>query len=242
MKMPALSPYGRALRDYHAGAVDAVITVHSDLGEHEEMSVSIFFREGEGLFPFERVALDLCRGTVLDLGAGVGVHALALQDRGLEVQAIEIVPEAVEIMRARGVRQVIEGDGREYAGEPVDTIIMLMNGVGPLGTLAGLDAFLKRAAAFLRPGGQILLDSGAVERRTEDAEAPSIAWPEAPSAYPGEAWVRLEYQGELGDPFRELYADGKTLTAHARRAGWNTETVFQSEGGSYVARLTRGTP
>lgn len=103
----ALAPYGRALRDYHAGAQDAVLIVHSDLGEHDEMPVGL----------------------------------------------------------------------------------------------------------------------------------PEISWPSRSSDYPGEAWIRLEYRGDLGPPFRELYVDRGTLTERATGAGWKTEIVFEGDAGGYVARL-----
>jgi 2-polyprenyl-3-methyl-5-hydroxy-6-metoxy-1,4-benzoquinol methylase len=86
-----------------AGDQAATLVVHSSLGESDDLPVQIFFR-GEGdLFSFEEAALELCRGRVLDAGAGTGVHALELQKRGFEVRAIDVLPEAVAIMRGRGV-------------------------------------------------------------------------------------------------------------------------------------------
>ena len=75
-------PHARALRDFFEGDRDASIIVHSSLGEHEELPVAVFFRAPEGFFSFERAAMPLCRGRVLDVGAGTGVHTLYLQDQG----------------------------------------------------------------------------------------------------------------------------------------------------------------
>lgn len=44
-------------------------------------------------------------GALLDVGAGAGLHSLALQHRGIEIMAIDIAPECVAIMRERGVRK-----------------------------------------------------------------------------------------------------------------------------------------
>lgn len=127
-KETALHLHGRALRDFADGDPSTTIVVHSDLGEHDEMPISFFFRDPANFLPGEQEMLNLCTGTVLDLGAGTGVDTLALQERGLTVTAVEVVPAAVEIMRERGVQNPVCADMFEFETEPVDTILMIMNG------------------------------------------------------------------------------------------------------------------
>ncbi len=231
-------PHGAALRDYFLGKSDAKLRLHSSAGEHEEIPVSVFFRGPDDFFPFERVALPLCRGRVLDVGAGTGVHSLYLQTLGLEVCAIDVLPQAVEIMRARGVHDVRLADVRELSGGRFDTILMMMNGIGVLETLSGLDRFLRTATRLLNPGGQILLDSGPANVVGEAHQAAEVVDTEI-TGYPGEAWISLEYLGVVAPPFRELYADAETLTERAEAAGWACEILHRDELGSYVARLAR---
>lgn len=235
-------PHERALRDYYFGQRhDATEVLHSDLGEHDALPLSIFFREPEGFYPFERVALDACRGTVLDVGASTGVHSLVLQERGFEVVALEILGAGVEIMQARGVRSVVHGDVRTAVLPRVDTVLMMMNGIGFSGTLRGLDAFFRRARELIQPGGQILFDSGDAQPRTPPPDAPQIDWPDRAGGYVGEAWICLEYDGRRGALFRELYVGWETMARHAEAGGWHPEPLYQGEGG-YVARLTRDDP
>lgn len=236
-KETALDPYGQALRDFADGDPSTTIVVHSDLGEHDELPISFFFRDPANFFPGEQEMLDLCTGTVLDLGAGTGVDTLALQERGLAVTALEVVPAAVEIMRERGVQNPVCADMFEFETEPVDTILMMMNGIGPVGTLKGLDRFLARTSRFLRSGGQILVDSGAAQPQEETADSPHVEFPPRDGDYPGEAWIRLEYGGAIGAPFRELYVDFDTLSDRANQAGWKSEIV-RGERDEYSARLT----
>ncbi|UCC83410.1 MAG: class I SAM-dependent methyltransferase [Gemmatimonadota bacterium] len=232
-------PHGRALRDFFDGDRDATIVVHSSLGEHEELPVAVFFRAPEDFFPFERAALPLCRGRVLDIGAGTGVHALYLQDRGLEVVAIDVLPEAVEIMRSAGVRDARVADVWEFSDEPFDTILMMMNGIGILGTLAGLDRFLREAPRLLKSDGQIVLDSGPARVVGEPEDAAVEVAIAGDETHHGEAWITLEYKGQRGPPFRELYADSETLTRHAAAAGFESEVVCRDDLGGFVARLWR---
>ena len=63
----------------------------------------------------ERRALRWARGRVLDAGLGAGRAALELQRRGRSVVGIDVSPGAVEVARARGVRDV-----RLLAFEEVD--------------------------------------------------------------------------------------------------------------------------
>ncbi len=231
-------PHGAALRDYFRGRTDAKLMLRTSLGEHEEIPVSVFFREPDDFFPFERVALAFCRGRVLDVGAGTGVHSLYLQGLGLEVCAIDVMPEAVEIMKARGVHDVRLADVREFSDGRFDTILMMMNGIGILETLPGLDRFLRAAPRLLNPGGQILLDSGPANVAGDAHDAAEVVDTDR-RGYPGEAWITLEYRGEEAPPFQELYADAETLTGHAVATGWECEIIHRDEYGAYVARLTR---
>lgn len=238
MKAQALRPYGHALRDYFAGDKSAAINMQTSLGEYDALPISIFFRERNHFLPFEGVALDHCRGRVLDVGAGTGVHALELQREGFEVTAIDILPEAIEIMKKRGVKDARLSEMFEFDnGDRFDTILMLMNGTGPLGTLDGLDSFLERAPRLLNHGGRVILDSSEVELQDLPHHAPRPEWPSEPSVYVGESWIRLEYRGDQGDPFRELYIDHSTLEGHAERAGWRCDIIFLDEHGAFTAIL-----
>ena len=89
-----------------------MMITHSSLGECDELPVAVFFREPDDFFPFERMALELCRGRVLDAGAGTGVHTGALQKRGVGVRAGGVLPGGVGIMLERGGRDAPRGIGR----------------------------------------------------------------------------------------------------------------------------------
>ncbi len=69
----------------------------------------VFFRKEEAFEEWESIALRQCGPRVLDIGAGAGAHALVLQGRGHEVTALDLIPEAVRIMRERGVEDAREG-------------------------------------------------------------------------------------------------------------------------------------
>ncbi len=238
------SPHGRALLDFFHGNHAAQVIVHEEGGETEVVPIRVFFRGPSEFSALEEAAVDLCQGRVLDAGAGTGCHALVLQELGLSVCAIDIAPEAVEIMRRRGVRDARCADLFRFEGGPFDTILMMMNGIGIVGTLAGLDALFRDVPRLLAPGGQLLVDS--YDPRPEAAGeegSPGTGSPgaerEASGQYLGEMRFQLEYKGRRGPTLGWLFLDPETLAAHATRAGWQCEVVWREEEGHYLARLTR---
>jgi SAM-dependent methyltransferase len=83
----------------------------------------------------DRWALDRAQGRVLDIGAGAGRAALALQDRAQDVVALDISPGALRVCERRGVHQCFLGTVEELAAatpETFDTFLALGNNLGLL--------------------------------------------------------------------------------------------------------------
>lgn len=223
---------GQAWWDYWQGKKTAPLLLHPSYDpEVEEMPIDHFFREEATLPPIERYALDLCRGRVLDVGAGTGVHAAYLQQRGLTVSTLEVSPVGVRIQQARGIHSALLSDYQSYSGQGHDTVLLLMNGIGVVGTLEGLRRFLRQAGDWLLPSGQLLFDSSDIAYLYENKPLP-------PKAYYGEVRYRYEYRGRQGDWFAWLYVDFRTLETIAREAGWEAQRIFQDSNDQYLARLT----
>ncbi len=224
---------------YHRGRHDVTIVVYDDY-ERDEAPLSYFFREPDQFPPLEVMALDHCRGRVLDVGAGSGCHSLALQQRGLSVTAIEISPVLVDILRQRGVRDVRQATWMDLKiDEPFDTVFMMMNGLGLAETVAGLNRFFRGARRLVKPDGQVLADSTDVRVRmdTEAAKTGRLQRPDG--RYIGELHFQLEFEGQKGPPFGQLYVDPETLQRKASAGGWGCEILRQpDEYGNYLVRLT----
>ena len=235
-------PHGRALLDFHNGDRSAEVVVHGDDGETEVVPIRVFFRGPAEFSALEEAALDLCRGRVLDAGAGAGCHSLVLQEQDLSVCAIDIAPEAVEVMRRRGVNDARCADIFHFQEGPIDTLLLMMNGIGVVEDLAGLDRFLADAHRLLTPDGQILLDSYDPNWSDDPDEAPSPKAGGSSGRYIGEMRFRLEYKGKKGPPLAWLFLDAKLLGERAMKAGWSCEVIWQEEEGHYLARLTRADP
>lgn len=229
-------PMGRAIADYFKTQKASKLRVFSPMFEEDEIPLTTLFRNYESMPEIERKALDLAKGRVLDVGAGAGCHSLVLQERGLDVTAIDISPLSVETMKERGVKKVLEQNFFTLEGQ-FDTILMLMNGIGIVGTLERLPEFFKQLDKILSPGGQVLCDSSDISYVFEDEEG-MIDIPNEMNYY-GEHSFRMQYKDTIGEPFNWLYIDADTLREKAGRCGYVVEVVAEGEHYDYLARLTK---
>ena len=223
--------FGEALKDQFTKPPAETLWVHNSYGRPEKMPVEIYFRNEKGMPELELKALELCTGKVLDVGAGVGSHALILQRRGLDVTGMDISASAVAIMKQRGLKKAIEGNILKYTGETYDTLLFMMNGIGLTGSLPGLKSFLNSAKALLKTGGQLVFDSCDLSYLYQVKPFPI-------HGYYGEITFRYEYKSIKGNWFKWIYEDQKTLIEVAGQQGWNTEIIFEDDSDQYLARLT----
>lgn len=138
-------PMGAAIADFYKNGIAGRLRVLSSMFDEDEIPVAHLFREEDEMGELELKALGLSKGRILDVGAGAGCHALALQDRGMEVTAIDVSPLSVEVMTKSGIddaRLVNLYD--ETLCEKFDTILMLMNGSGIIGKIANMPQFFAR--------------------------------------------------------------------------------------------------
>ena len=227
---------GRAIVEYYKTGKADRLRVFSPMFEEDEIPLTILFRSYKAMPAIERKALDMAKGRVLDVGAGSGCHSFVLQERGMDVTAIDISPLSVETMKERGLKKVLEQNFFTLE-EKYDTILMLMNGIGIVGTLERLPEFFKQLDKILAPGGQVLCDSSDISYvfETEDG---IIELPDDMSYY-GEHSFRMQYKDTIGDPFGWLYIDADTLRQRAGRCGYAVEIVAEGGHYDYLARITK---
>lgn len=242
MDPEALEPFGRALIAFFDGDSDAVLLLRRDDGFEAALPVRHFFRDPDEFSPIENRALEECGDGVFDIGAGTGLHSLYLQAKGHTVKAIDICPQAVAIMRRRGVRNVQETDvfamRCEDTGEqPFDTLLMLGHAVGAVGDLDGLGRFLGHARDLLEDEGRLLLDSLDVQRTDHPEHLAYHEKNRLAGRYVGRTRLQFEFAGFAGPWCEWLHVDPKTLAEVATRAGWQSEVLLQQDAGDYLARL-----
>lgn len=222
--------FGKALEEFYQFGQTGKLWLHNNYGKPEEMPVEVFFRSAEDISELEEYALSLCKGKILDIGAGVGAHSLLLQSNSMDVTALEISSSACEIMKKRGLKSVINGDIFSDQGK-YDTLLLLMNGIGLSGDIEGLHKLLPLLKGNLTKGGQIILDSSDISYLYSEVKYPS-------GNYYGEISYQYEYKSIKGNWFKWLYIDFERLTSIALELGLYCEHLFEDDMDQYLARLT----
>ncbi|MFD2872192.1 class I SAM-dependent methyltransferase [Mucilaginibacter ximonensis] len=223
---------GQAIYDYWQKQAGSRLWINNKYGPREEMPVETYFRQEDDMPDIEWMALEQCRGKVLDIGAGAGSHALFLQQQGFDVTAIDISPLCIKVMQERGVNKALAGDIYSFSIGKYDTLLLLMNGIGLAGTIDGLKELLIHLKKLLNTGtgGQILFDSSDIAYLYEGK------LPE--QGYYGEIEYQYTYKKLKTDWFKWLYIDEHTLQSVAAECGYLMEVLIEDEYGQYLTRLT----
>ena len=231
----ANDPMGQAIYDYYHTGKAGKLRVMSSMFYEDEIPVPTLFRSFNDMPVQEQKAIELCRGRVLDVGAGSGCHSVVLKERGFDVVAIDISQLSVDVMTERGLNAMNVNYFDETFVEKFDTLLFAMNGIGIVGKVERLDLFFRAARRLLAPGGQLLLDSSDISYVfTDDDGSMDI---DLAAGYYGEIDYKMRYKNINGEPFDWLYIDFDTLSMYAEEYGFRCEKCVDGEHYDYLARL-----
>ncbi|MCH7523662.1 MAG: methyltransferase domain-containing protein [Bacteroidetes bacterium] len=227
--------FGKALLDYQNGNYTEDIITSTSISEDDVLPLPYLFRSYNEMPKLEQKALDLAQGKTLDVGCGAGSHSLFLQEKGLNVKAIDISKGAIEVCKKRSL---INAEVKNILNETetFDTILLLMNGTGVFEDLANAPRHLNHLKQLLKPNGQILIDSSDIKYMYEDDDGNYCI--NANANYYGELDYYISYKNEKENPFKMLYLDFETLNSACISVGLQCELVLEGKHYDYLARLT----
>jgi SAM-dependent methyltransferase len=230
--------FGKAILDYQTNNSSEDLVTETSISEADEMPVSYLFRTYNEMPKLEQKALQLAKGSVLDVGCGAGSHTLALQnERKLDVTAIDISENAVRACQLRGIENVKVANILDLdVKNKFDTILLLMNGTGIFGTLNETAKYLQKLKSLLKDEGQILIDSSDLIYMYDQDEDGAYCIPA--EGYYGELTFTVQYKGETEDTFPWLYLDYNTLQNAAIANGLKCELLLEGKHFDYLAKLS----
>ena len=228
---------GKALIDFWNKKYTEDIITTSNITDEDEMPLPYLFRRWKDMPELEQIALNSCKGKVLDIGCGSGSHSLELQNKNVDVTAIDISKGACRVASARGVKKVVNSPLSDFDGEKFDTLLLLMNGIGLAETIENLPNFLEKLKSLLNEGGQIILDSSDIAYMFEDEDG--SMWIDLGREYYGEMTFEMHYKKQSSDKFDWLYIDFAKLAEIAETVGLKCELIKEGEHFDYLARLSK---
>lgn len=207
--------WGNALLDHLTGKAVEGLTLEVDDGTSvPAMHPEWFFRTEPDWEPEERQLLAVVQnGPVLDLGAGAGRSAIHLQDRGLQVTAVEASRGAAEVCRRRGVRDVRESDLNDPpADQEWGAVLLLCGNLGLGGSWDGNRRLLATLAEISQPDAVLVADS------VNDT---------------GRAEIRLRIRyGDLATPWwRQRNVAADEVESLVQGTGWRIAQHLESDNG-----------
>ncbi len=231
-----LDLFGQAILDFYTQNNPQPLLTKTSISEEDEMDVAYLFRTYKNMPQLEQKALQLAKGNVLDVGAGAGCHALDLQQKGINVTALDQSAYAIETCRLQNIQHCVQSSVLDYNPETqFDTLLLLMNGSGIFGKLNQTALYLQKLKSLLNPGGQILIDSSDLIYMFDEDEDDGRWIPD--TGYYGELEFTLHYKGQK-EQFPWLYLDYNTLQNAALANGFQCELVAEGKNYDYLARLT----
>jgi SAM-dependent methyltransferase len=228
--------FGKAILDFQTNNSPEYIITETNISEADEMSVTYLFRSYEKMPKIEKIALQLSKGKVLDVGCGAGSHSLYLQKKSFDVTAIDVSENAIKTCKLRGLKNAKVKNILELENEKYDTILLLMNGTGIFGTLEKTPQFLQKLKSLLNPKGQILIDSSDIIYMFDEDEDGSYLIPA--NGYYGELTFTVSYKNQTELPFPWLYLDYNTLQNAANDNGLQCELILVGDHFDYLAKIT----
>lgn len=226
--------FGQAISDYYHNNDPEDIRTETNISDEDLLPTSYLFRDFEEMPVIEQKAMRLSHGKVLDVGCAAGSHGLYLQNKGLEVHAIDISPKAIEISELRGLQNAHVASLLDWQKTKYDTILLMMNGTGIFETFERIPKYLNHLKELLAPNGQILIDSSDIKYMYDKDELDALYMFKV---YYGELEFTTHYKDLTSDPFPWLYLDAKTFKKISNMNGYSFEVLHEGEHHDYLAKL-----
>lgn len=166
-------------------------------------------------------------GSVLDLGCGTGVFALALAGRGLRVIGVDPAGASLDVARAKeGADRVtwIQGDASAIPPSvAVDVVTMTANVAQVFVTDDDWRATLAAVWGALRPGGRLIFEVRDPARRAWEGwtEEATRSTTDVPAVGPVTDWVQVT----------DVEGDGELVT-------FESPNIFEADGTVITSRST----
>ena len=182
-------------------------------------------------------ALRLCRGHVLDIGAGAGRTAVELQRRGMAVTGLDTSAGAIDIARRRGLRDTVLNTVDAYASASAryDTFLLLGNNLGLLESRERAPVFLDLLARLANPGARIIAQGTDPYGTTDPVHVDYHRRNRERGRLGGQLRLRLRYRLLATAWFDYLNCSAEELSGLLAGTRWRLKSIDDEDRPFYLA-------
>lgn len=224
------APFGRALRDHHRGDRTSPLVQRDGERALEHPIERFYFGEFTPEDEAGAWLTDRLQGPLLDVGAGVGQHALYFQNQ-FETVAIEASEPLVETMRDRGVSRAEHADmfalRDTFERDRFRSALAHGTQLGLAGSMQGLRQFLGDLAFVTTADATAVLDCYDPESA---GTADLLGYRADPT--PGLAYrvMHFEYEGDVGETLLFRLFSPERVREAAVGTGWAVTEIRRASG------------
>jgi len=186
----------------------------------------------------DRRALRLCRGQVLDIGAGAGRNAVELQRHGIAVTGLDTSPGAIEVARRRGLRDTVVTTIDRYAAAAAtryDTFLLLGGNLGLIEGSERAPVFLAALARLANPGARIVAQGADPYGTTDPVHVSYHRRNLERGRLGGQLRLRLRYRLMATEWFDYLTCSAEELEPLLAGTGWRLKEFDDADHPYYIA-------
>lgn len=240
---PEKDAYGNVLYDIHSGNnPNAGEIIERDDGYIEYAgSARNYFSEYSEWKSQTQEAIQHAFGSAVDIGCGAGRHSLYLQENTtVTPRGIDTSPKAVKVTKERGVDLTSTAGLKDVASlpeAPYETVIMLGNNLGLLGT-EPIENLCNLAEATTDDAVLI----GQTRQATATDNPAHLQYHEfnkSRGRRPGCIRLRIRYKMFTSDWYNYLYVNFDSLQTILTQTPWEVEERYHDGGPMYTVVLTK---
>ena len=190
----------------------------------------------------ELSALKHAKGRVLDVGGGAGRHSLYLQDRGLDLTAIDSSPGAIGVCKARGVHRAIVrpiAEVSRFKDASFDTIIMMGNNFGLLGSLNNGKTILKEFHRIMSSKAIIIAATRDPYKTNRRVHLDYHRFNERRGRMSGQIRMRIRFAKSIGPWFDYLLVSPKEMKMVIDKTGWQIREILSRDESGYFTIIEK---
>ncbi len=203
-----------------------------------------YFKSHKDWADYQKKAIRLARGRVLDVGCGAGRVGLHLQEKGLDVLGIDNSPLAIKVCKKRGLKKAREMSITEVSRKlgTFDTIVMYGNNFGLFGGFKRARWLLRRLKNITSPDAKIITESNDPYETVMPVHLAYHRANRRRGRMAGQLRFRIRYMKYATPYFDYLLVSKDEMRQIAAGTGWKVSRFFDSKGSIYIGVLEKEKP